>query len=267
MVTELTIDEIRSGQLEILKQVATFCNDNDLVYFLCGGSLIGAVRHSGYIPWDDDIDVMMPRPDYERFVKKFKINGLSLYNIETEPTYTLPFVKVGSNATVIEGKNYLKHLNIGINIDIFPIDGFPKKSDLQLKKIKRLRAYINLLKTKNLQVEKKWNLWKKTIFLLFRPFSAILSNRFLIKKINNIAKQEAFIDSDYAGIAIWGYGRKEICKRTWFEGHKSITFEDDSFHAPIGTEQYLETVYGDFMKLPPEAERISNHWFKVYWKK
>lgn len=266
MEKELSLKEIREGQLEILRHVAAYCKGKDLTYFLCGGSLIGAVRHQGYIPWDDDIDIMMPRPDYEKFVREFNVSGLSLFDIDTDTTYTLPFVKVGSNETVIEGKNYLKNLNIGVNIDIFPIDGFPEQSDLQLKKIKKLRIYINLLKTKNLQIEKKWSISKKIIFGMFRPISMVFSNKFLINKINYIAKRDEFIHSEYAGIAVWGYGEKEICKRSWFDGHKLLPFEKDSFYAPVGTEQYLETVYGDFMKLPPESERVSNHWFKVYQK-
>ena len=150
-------DELKSIQLDLLQKTADFCENNGLRYFLCGGTLIGAIRHKGYIPWDDDIDIAMPRPDYEKFVRIFNLtqNYYQVMSIETDPDYAYAFAKVYENRTVLKELHYpgdafgvyidilydnrtvLKELHykgsIGVFIDIFPADGV--KNTNQIRKI------------------------------------------------------------------------------------------------------------------------------------
>ena len=118
----LTTDELKGIQLEILDVVDAFCRAKELSYSLCGGTMIGAVRHKGYIPWDDDIDLMMPRSDYDCFIKTFSHPGLSVLNLSEKEYCVEQFVKVCRQGTVMEDI-HLKRCMWGVNIDIFPIDG------------------------------------------------------------------------------------------------------------------------------------------------
>src|SRR5690625_114441 len=137
----LDLEEIKQIQLSILRRVAFFCKQHDIAYFLCGGTLLGAVRHKGFIPWDDDIDIMMPRPSYEKFLKEFKYEHLSLYHYKKTKNYGYPFIKIGEDRTVLRETFIKKNIDMGVFIDVFPIDGFPKKEKDIQNHVKRLRNY------------------------------------------------------------------------------------------------------------------------------
>jgi lipopolysaccharide cholinephosphotransferase len=130
----ITQDELKSIQLDLLQKTADFCEANGIRYFLCGGTLLGAIRHKGYIPWDDDIDIVMPRPDYERFCKTFNQPD-SVYKVKsllTHPDYACAFAKVYDNRTMLKELHY-KGVHFGVYIDVLPVDGV--KDSAQIKKI------------------------------------------------------------------------------------------------------------------------------------
>ena len=125
---QLTIKELLQVQLDILRDVDAFCRQNQIDYFLVGGTGIGAVRHGGYIPWDDDIDIGMTRPNYDRFLSSFNGNysNLELYAPEIDLNYYAPYANVCDNRTLLfEGANGHRKDKIGVKIDIFPFDGVP----------------------------------------------------------------------------------------------------------------------------------------------
>lgn len=129
MKKEITMEELRAIQLDILDKIHAFCTEHGIRYSLGGGTLLGAVRHKGYIPWDDDIDIMLPRPDYERFLKEFdgKYAELNLQHYGNDNTCCIPFAKVYDNRTVLIEKLQKS----GIYIDVFPIDGLPEESKIK----------------------------------------------------------------------------------------------------------------------------------------
>ena len=137
----ITSEELRKIQLDLLQKTADFCESNGLRYFLCGGTLIGAVRHKGYIPWDDDIDIAMPRSDYEKFISIFNRpqNYYQVMSFETNPDYAYAFAKVYDNRTILKELHYKG--TIGAYIDVFPADAV--KDAAQIRKIMLLHKVLN----------------------------------------------------------------------------------------------------------------------------
>ena len=166
----ITSEELRKIQLDLLQKTADFCESNGLRYFLCGGTLIGAVRHKGYIPWDDDIDIAMPRSDYEKFISIFNRpqNYYQVMSFETNPDYAYAFAKVYDNRTILKELHYKG--TIGAYIDVFPADAV--KDAAQIRKIMLLHKVLNT---------KRANYYHRTLSkmiinslgkLLLLPFSA-----------------------------------------------------------------------------------------------
>ena len=121
---EIGIEELKRIQIGILKHLDAFCNENNLKYFMCGGTLLGAVRHKGFIPWDDDIDIMMKREDYDKLIELYPKNDNSnfkLFSYELDKSFPYPFAKMDDFRTIFE-EEINDSYKIGVNIDIFPID-------------------------------------------------------------------------------------------------------------------------------------------------
>jgi len=259
----LSLPEIKQIQLSILKKVAAFCEKKEITYFLCGGTLLGAIRHQGYIPWDDDIDIMLPRPDYDRFLSEFKDENLILHHHKNTKNYRLPFIKLGDKRTSLEEKYEFKKVKRGINIDIFPIDGFPKEQKEVLAHLKDLRINRRLILQKIFVFSESLEWHKRIVLSIFR---FLIPGKRMITSLHQKAQKHAFSSSPQAGIAIWGYGIKEVCPRETFTKSIEVQFEGHSFKAPKDYDVYLSNVYGDYMKLPPKEKRISHHHFKATLK-
>ena len=191
----ISLDELKSIQLDLLQKTADFCENNGLRYFLCGGTLLGAIRHKGYIPWDDDIDIAMPRQDYDRFVKIFNHpeNYYQVVNLETNAEYAYAFAKVYDNRTILKELHYPGD-TFGVYIDILPADGV--KDAAQIKKIMLLHKILNT---------KRANYYKRTLSkkiintfgkILLLPFSAHQIARWM----DNEARKYTFGSLPCAGL-------------------------------------------------------------------
>lgn len=125
MKKEIMLEELREIQLQMMDKIHEFCESHNIRYSLGGGTLLGAVRHKGYIPWDDDIDIMLPRPDYDRFIREFEgaYKDLNIQHLGNDDTCCIPFAKVYDNRTVL----IEKHQRSGVYIDVFPVDGLPEE--------------------------------------------------------------------------------------------------------------------------------------------
>ena len=189
----LTLKEIQQEQAKILKKLADFCKENDLTYYLTGGTLLGAIRHKGFIPWDDDIDVVMPRPDYDRMhqivkEKKYHIDDNLILRSLQYNNLLLPFSKVMNTSLRMETHFYENEYDNYLWVDVFPMDGLPesdKKINKIYKKIWFLRRLLALVEVKDdiIQNESKksWMILPKKIARIF------LSNKIVITlTINNI---------------------------------------------------------------------------------
>ena len=257
----INLDELKSIQLDLLQKTADFCERNGLRYFLCGGTLIGAIRHKGYIPWDDDIDIAMPRPDYDQFVKTFNKseNYYQVLALSNDPDYTTPFAKVYDNRTILRELQY-KIVKYGVYIDVFPADGV--KDAAQIHKIMLLRKFLNT---------KRANYYKRTISkmaintigkVLLLPFSA----HRIATWIDNEARKYAFGTQPKSGIIVNPYGPGEMVDKSVFASDIYQEFEGHQYRVPVGYDNWLRSIYGDYMQLPPEEHRVSHHTFDAWWK-
>ena len=264
-------DELRKIMLDMLIQVDIFCKENNITYYLDSGTLLGALRHKGYIPWDDDMDICMPRPDYDRFislVQKRKINGYIGILVPQEGLF--PFSKIVDTRTeLIEYPDTLRS-KVNIYIDLFPKDGLP--GDLRRASwiCKRAKMYADLYWFNKYSIhvwKKQNNIAKKVIAHIFSPLFA--DSTFPLKRCLRLAKKTGYETSKYVATIVAG-GMHNCVPKSCFESGVQVEFEGHTFMAPIGYDQYLRTLYshinnGDYMMLPKEEQKII-HNTEMYWK-
>lgn len=233
-------EDLRKIQLNILKKVTSFCKNQKINYSLYGGTLLGAVRHKGYIPWDDDIDISMPRPDYTKFIKEFHLIGdpnLKIHDLSIYKNYPYSFIKVSDERTLFVEKSNINY-TLGVNIDIFPIDGLPSSEKESIKIMKRSTFYRNLTELKQIKIRKNRKL-HKNIFLCFsRLILFIVPIRYLLTQIIKLTKKNDYEFSDFIGNIVWGYGDRERCLKNIYRDYLSLEFEGNKFQAMIGYDEY-----------------------------
>ena len=269
----LEMEEIKKIELNILTEFADFCKKNDLKYYLGYGTLLGAVRHKGFIPWDDDIDVLMPRPDYNRFVELTGFNPIKenletrLYKACLHPNI-YPFAKLIDNSTIVFEKGKSKKNISGLWIDIFPLDGYPEdksKAYALFDKYQRLRKLQDLATTNPFYINQ--SLIKKIIkTLILSPAAKLYGIKKLCAKINLLAQTFSYEDSKALADFTWGDSRDCYLLKEELEPAVELQFENRTFKAPASYDLYLKRLYGDYMQLPPENERVS-HGMKAFISK
>ncbi|MFI3266458.1 MAG: LicD family protein [Rikenellaceae bacterium] len=261
---ELTISEIRALQIKILDAIVEFCDANNIRYFLCGGTLLGAVRHKGYIPWDDDIDIMMLRDDYQRLSAEFTHKDMTILEHTKFKDYVYPFIKVSDNHTLCTELKYTdKNSHLGVNIDIFPIDNIPNERRSRSRLISRIKLIRKCMRLKRLRFNRH-RILKSIVHLIARIFLLPMSVSALCRSLTRVGCKYNNTNTDYKGIVVWGYGKREICRAELFSSSVKVDFEGKQYDAPVGYKEYLTNVYGDYMQLPPENKRSSGHKFKVF---
>ena len=268
---QISDEELLQLQLDILRDVDAFCRNNQIEYFLVGGTGIGAVRHGGYIPWDDDIDIGMTRPNYNRFIETFngKISHLRVYAPELNWNYYASYANVCDMRTVLlEGANGHRKDEIGVKIDIFPYDAVPEKRkefEINRKKARRL-SYFCYIKRHLINKDKRINFRTKCYYIGLKVLLFPFTYAFLQKKLHALSQQVPYNESIYLEKIVFPYKKNKPCKKELFESYCDMKFEDIIVRNLKGYDEYLISVFGDYMKLPPEDQRTSHHGFKAYWK-
>ena len=266
----IELEELKSIQVEILSKVHNFCVKNNIRYSLTAGTLLGAIRHKGYIPWDDDIDIAMPRPDYDRFLNSF--NGVypDSYVIAPELNWNFyaPYANVCDNRTIVyESSNGHRGIDMGIKIDIFPIDGVPSDYPLYMSKLKRIQFINKILWGKRFEMNQSHNL-NFTTSLKILAAKALFSFRSYAsyqKELNKIARCCPFEISNYAHTWVFSAIENRF-KREIFEEFVSVQFEGGTYIAIKDYDVWLTALYQDYMELPPIEQRVAHHHFAAYWR-
>lgn len=269
-IKEIDIKKIKEIQLNILAELHQVCVDNDLQYSLAGGTLLGAVRHKGYIPWDDDIDVIMTRKNYEMLIDFYKNNNTKYKLIahEVDNSYGYLAAKIIDKETILEEIN-CNNNHLGVYIDIFPIDYLGdtyKQAVKNLNSTRFLRELLVARNWKNFFRSRTKPLYYEPIRFTFYILSRFTSVKALINKINKKNKKFSRKSSKFAGCICGVYRKKEIMDSTTFNNYELLEFENKKFSCITMYDNYLKSLYGEYMKLPPKEKQVSHHSFKAYYK-
>lgn len=263
---ELTSEDIRRLSIIILKEVDKFCSTHKIQYSLAYGTLLGAVRHKGFIPWDDDIDIMMLREDYDRFIAEFPHDKDSLFSVasyETDKNFRYAFAKVVCNATIKDELGYAKY---GLGIDLFPIDKIPKDKDKACQLVRRLKYCWNMFMFKRMRWRKNRSGIKNFFLLVSKPVMFFIPYSVINKMVRIIIQRNSVLVDYYLGCPFTPYREREIMDKDIFEEVEPLPFERESFSGLKQYDRFLTNIYGDYMQLPPEEKRVTHHDFEAYWK-
>ncbi len=270
------MNELQQKERDLLKHFIDFCEKNHLTYFLIGGTLLGAIRHSGFIPWDDDIDVGMPRPDYDKFcqlAEKHFVGDIFFQSYRSDKHYPYIFSKLrDSNTTFIEKIYCHVPMNHGVYIDIFPIDGISKNPLEKKKKMDRkimLKAIlffvswpVNLMRKPRL----KFFITDILIDILLSPFLLLNINNWSKKLYEKSMKKININDSAFvANMQCGNYlNKNNIYPTRLLQEFIDWPFEDLVCKVPKEYDEFLKLSYGNYMQLPPSEQQVGHHYNSGY---
>ncbi len=266
----ITKDQLKRIQIDILDAVDAYCKENEIPYYLFAGTLIGAARHKGYIPWDDDIDICMRRNDYDQFFQEFNLNRNDSYQAISHKNtsgYYLAAGKVVDNRTVMQ-ENSNSRITFGVYVDVFPMDDLPSDDKKLLQLNRKIDLWRKLLILKRLQVSKDRKWYKNLPVRMGHVILALFSYNYLIKKIEKIAKTyNGMVECNRLGdISVFSYGMREVFDLKDFQPEGKIEFEGKMYNCPGKYDVVLSKMYGDYMKLPPKEKQVSHHVYHAYWR-
>jgi lipopolysaccharide cholinephosphotransferase len=261
------VRRVQLTQLRILKDFMKFCGDNKLRYFIGGGALIGVLRHKGFIPWDDDIDIAMPRPDYDKFISlqnKFP-NGYSLTNHDTDKNWQFNFSQFVDDTSeiIVHMNEEPRHCKVWI--DIFPMDGTPNNPLLRWLHIKHIMWYRYLIQIPNLRTQvdthKVGRPWYEKLIIKCLHYLPIGNLINVDKELNNMERSLTKYDYDkslYVGDMLGKYREKEIVPKSYWGTGVMLPFEDIDVPCPSNYDALLTHIYGNYMQMPPVDQRVSH---------
>lgn len=268
---QLNTGETKQLMLEMLEFTHRFCQEHDIRYFLYFGTLLGAVRHKGYIPWDDDMDICMTRTEYERFAKVFNADPSQRYRLLSvhDKGYYLTFSKIIDTHTVLI-EPARPHYPLGVYIDLYIIDNLGETRE----QAKRFSHYVSAhIVVQRVFSHLKWSQRKGFVGFLCRAasfcLSLFLNENALLQWIDRAASRHASDRlSEYVGaVTASRYNERQILRGEWFADTVLLPFEGKQFCAPVDYDHVLKTIYVDYWELPSEASRNSHHEGNRAWLK
>lgn len=258
------VEKIHQVDLAIVKHVVAVCENYELKYFMLGGTMLGSIRHKGFIPWDDDIDLGMPRKDYERFLEiaeRELPDYLQVVNYKNTPSYQYYITRIqDTNVKVIEERIGNDSKYTFASIDIFPIDGTPNNTILRKIYFFRVlfhRALMSLHYKDSIDRKRKRSFIERIFLSVMEkiPFEKIINPYKEKEKIDKLLSSQNVATSNYIGNIMGAYRTREIVPKEWYGQGKKYPFEDIELVGLDNYDAYLKYTYGDYMQLPPEDSR------------
>lgn len=250
-----SLEKHQNKLLEMFIEINDFFEKNGIEYFMLGGTLLGAIRHKGFIPWDDDIDLGIPRKDYERMLTIPAQDWPQ--GLEVKSSNDLPYLFskiVNKNTTLVE--NYSEKLTYGLYIDIFPLD-YSKKNNFRGNRVTLLISLARLYKVKKIDSKEKYY-WLK--FLVKKIIDLFPLNVFEILFQKEMCRRSGLKHQyDYMGNFLGAWGKKEVVQASIYTKRVKYEFEGYSFYGPFSYDLYLSSLYGEYLQLPPIEKRVSHH--------
>lgn len=278
---KLNLKETQEELLNLLLKFDSFCKEHKINYFLSGGTLLGAIRHQGFIPWDDDIDLMLPRPDYQKLKYHLENSNISLEYQDFDKTegYFFPYLRIVDSSVIVKIPFYerydFKRVGESLNlfIDIFPLDGVPKSKFKQKVLIFKIIYLRKFAKASLIRIDwftnKEDFLIKRVGKFLFTPFILLLKlfgHVYFLIKMDKILKKNEFNESENIAELAFAYDDNIIFSKNAVASSLDVNFEGYTFKAPLGYDEYLTNNYGSYMQLPPEDKRVT-HFNGLVFKK
>ena len=259
---KISFDEVKNVWLEILEKITEICKNNQLEYSLAYGTLIGAVRHKGFIPWDDDVDIFMERKYYDKLIDYFidnekELRPLKLYHYSTVKDYPFLIARIGDTRYPIK-QLHEKEYEMSVFIDIYPIDYAKKNYDMtKIKTINWASVLVNKNENANLIKKIKSSIISIPVRLFYKAY---------YKKIEDMLRSEVDRDFELEGVLAWLDGPLDevLFPSSWYKETIYTPFENHNLKIYKNYDGMLRAVYGDYMRLPDEANRIKHHFYDAY---
>lgn len=271
------MSEIQQISLEILKKITDICDREGFRYYLIYGTLIGAVRHRGFIPWDDDVDIIMPRPDHTRlfaFLKEhtdlLEVLKLKVFSRENVPGYKYGIPRICDTRYIISTSNE-RDCGMGVFIDVYPLDGLGNSYEEAVTMMREssfwLHRIANAIK-KHIEIPRALNIKGKIVFMLNRFRDKLLGVKYLFAKQSKSIRKYNYSDSEYVGPVQWYFTKPEkvVFDKSIFEERIKLPFEKYEFYVPREYDRLLTQEYGDYMSFPPVEKRVYHHQYKAFRK-
>ena len=262
MIEIKDLKEIQKIGLNTLKFIDKVCKENDIKYSLCAGTALGAIRHKGFIPWDDDIDIMMTRENYDKFLNIMDNlqdkNYKCLHFGKKFPNYFYRFAKVVDLNTYVEEINFPRHNDMGLFVDIFPIDGMPEDKAVERTKKYAKWGLIHYTAASKKFIKSDKGVLRTIAKYFVWAFYKIIGWKHLVKKSDKFLREYKIEDCKYAGVYD-EYESREIMPKEIFDEFIEVDFETSKFPIIKNYDLYLTKLYGDYMTPPPPEKRQQHH--------
>ena len=269
---ELSLREIQIAEFNVLKRIKELCEELNIHYYIMFGTLLGAVRHKGFIPWDDDIDIMMFRNDYEKLIQYCNTNTellapFRLHHYSNDKKYIYPIARFSDTRYYVD-YNTAENYNLGLFVDIYPFDGAGNTREEARRIAKHQRRLIVPICYGGLKsVTKSINGGFRTLLKYVMYYSVrIVGVHNLIKWADNNAKRISIDDSKYVENTCWELEPYKMFTYSDFGAGIELEFEGEFFRAPVNFDKILSSYYNNYMELPAEEDRVGHHYYKAYEK-